>query len=63
MEIVIMFRIYFSSAAGLDYTGISCSTEKEAKELCDKYNKQDGNNPYGKHIYVGDGKKKKGNKS
>lgn len=55
-----MFRIYFSSAAGLDYTGISCSTEEEAKELCDKYNKQDGNNPYGKHIYMGNKNKRKG---
>ena len=54
-----MFRIYFSSAAGLDYTGISCNTEKEAKELCDKYNKQDGNNPFGKHVYVCVGKKNK----
>ena len=57
-----MFRIYFSSAAGLDYTGISCNTEKEAKDLCDKYNKQDGYNPYGQHIYVGDKKRKRRNR-
>lgn len=45
-----MYRIYISSAAGLDYTGISCTTEEEAKELCKKYNKQD-ESPYCQHVY------------
>lgn len=45
------FRIYINSAAGLDYTGITVFSEKEAKELCDKYNNQDGKNPYASHVY------------
>lgn len=44
------FRIYYSSAAGLDYTGITVHSEAEAKELCAKYNEQD-DNPYGHHTY------------
>lgn len=52
-----MFRIYINSAAGLDYTGISRKTEKEAKKLCDTYNKQD-NNPYCQYVYKGDTPKK-----
>lgn len=46
-----VFRIYISSAAGLDYTGLTVFSEKEAKELCDKYNEQDKGNPYCKHVY------------
>ena len=45
-----IYRIYLSSAAGLDFTGIKCNSEDEAKELCEKYNKGD-NNPYCKHVY------------
>ena len=44
------YRIYYSSAAGLDYTGVTCTSEEEAKALCKKYNSQD-NTPYGRHIY------------
>lgn len=53
-----MYRIYISSAAGLDYTGITCKTEKKAKKLCDMYNKQD-NNPYCQHVYKADTPKNK----
>ena len=45
-----MYKIYISSFAGLSYTGVSCQTEQEAKELCDKYNKQDPT-PYACHVY------------
>lgn len=45
-----MYKIYISSAAGYDFTGISCATEDEAKKLCDKYNKQD-ENPYAQYVY------------
>lgn len=44
------YRIFYSSAAGLDYTGITCPSEEEAKALCSKYNLQD-DNPYGQHVY------------
>ena len=46
-----IYNIYISSAAGLSYTGVWATTEKEAKELCKKYNDQDKNNPYCQHIY------------
>lgn len=45
-----MFKIYISAANGLSFTGITCRTEQEAKELCKKYNEQD-DNPYCQHIY------------
>lgn len=45
-----MFKIYLSSAAGLDYTGVDCTTEEKAKALCDKYNEQDKNS-YAHHVY------------
>lgn len=44
------YKIYYSSAAGLDYVGITCSSEEEAKALCEKYNSQD-DTPYGYHTY------------
>lgn len=47
-----VYKIYISSAAGLDYTGISCETEEEAKKFCEKFNEQDGHNPYCQHIYT-----------
>lgn len=46
-----MYKIYISSAAGLNYTGVWTETEEEAKELCKKYNEQDGHNPYCQHVY------------
>lgn len=46
-----MYKIYISSFNGLSYTGISVATEEKAKELCDKFNKQD-DNPFATHIYV-----------
>lgn len=44
------YRIYYSSAAGLDFTGVTAKTEAEAKALCKKYD-AGRDNPYGQHIY------------
>ena len=45
-----MYKIYISSFNGLSYTGLWYNTEKEAKAMCDKLNKQD-NNPYCQRVY------------
>lgn len=44
-----MWRIYFSSAAGLDYTGVQCKTKEEAEKLCKKYD-EGSDTTYGCHI-------------
>lgn len=45
-----IYKIYLSSAAGLDYSGIWTYSEEKAKCICDKFNEQD-NNPYCTYVY------------
>ena len=45
------YKIYISSAAGLDYTGVWTHSEEEAKRLCKEYDGPEYN-PYAQHIYV-----------
>ena len=45
------YRIYISSFDGLKFTGIACSTEEEAQDLCKKYNEQN-DSLYCEHVYV-----------
>ena len=46
-----MYKIYISSAAGLDYTGLWYNEEEEAKKECAKLNKQN-DSPYCHYSYV-----------
>jgi len=46
------YKIYLSSAAGLDYSGVTVSTEKEAKDLVKKWNDEElEGNPYAQYVY------------
>lgn len=44
------YRIYMSSAAGLSFTGVTASSEDEARKLCAKYD-EGSDCIYCKHIY------------
>lgn len=44
------YRIYFSSASGLDFTGVTADTEEKAIEYCEQYDKN-RDTKYGHHTY------------